>query len=611
MPHVLFGQAGGKQSDRPNILWITCEDSSPALGCYGDAYAATPNLDRLAAEGVRYTQAYVSAPVCSPMRSGLITGVHACSHGTAHLRQIMPQSPRLPCYTEAIRRAGYYCTNNSKEDYNFRTPRAAWDESSRKAHWRNRPPGKPFFSIFNLTATHQGQTRYNAAKLAAVNASLPPALRHDPAKAPLPPYYPDTPAVRANVAAFYTQFTVMDRQVGRILKQLADDGLAEETIVFFYSDHGTGLPRGKRWLHLSGIQIPLIVRFPKKYRRLAPAGPGSTVGRMVSTIDLAATMLSLLGLPAGAHLQGPAFLGPKAGRPRKYVFSARDRVDECIERSRTVHDGRYQYIRNFLPHRPRMQMSWYSEVTPIRREIRRLAREGKLRGGAAWLAAKTLPAEELFDMRADPHEMKDVAASAEHQEILQRLRGELRRRMIEIRDLGLLSESEMHRRAKGASPYDMARREGAFDVERILDAAWLVGLGVTHRDLFVKLLGDADAAVRYWAAVGLAVLGQQAAPAAEALAKAAKDPAGSVRVAAAEALCSIGRAEDALPVLMQPFAAKDPFVQLEACAALLAIGEKAEPVKEQLAAALKAVPKGQQTQHITAGIKHVLAGLGA
>ncbi len=584
----------GRAAPRPNILWITCEDISPLLGCYGDSYAYTPNLDRLAAEGVRYTNAFSTASVCTPSRSCLITGVHATSLGTQNLRAETPLAADIHCYTEFLRKAGYYCTNNVKEDYNFHTPAAAWDESSKKAHWRNRPPDRPFFSIFNLTMTHQGQVRYGREKLEQVSAQLAPEERHDPAKAPLPPYYPDTPAVRANIAALYTQMTLMDKKAGELLGQLAADGLAGDTIVFFYSDHGPGLPRGKRWIHRSGIQVPLLIRFPEKFRHLAPAPPGSVVDRLVSFVDFPPTMLSLTGLPIPDYMQGRAFLGGQAGEPRRYIFAARDRVDEVLECSRTVCDSRYQYIRNYLPHRPRMQRSHYSEVTPIRKELRRLAAAGKLAGGAAWLMQPAKPPEELYDITRDPHEIRNLAGSPEHREILERMRKALRDWMIRTRDTGLLPEPELVRRAAGGSPYDMARQPGAFDVERILEAAELVGRGVKKLPELEALLEDKDSAVRYWAAAGLTALGAEARPAAGALRKALEDSSPCVRIAAAEALARIGREREALPVLSQCVLDQDSRVQLQAAIALVALGGKARPLKAVLQKALRIESKPQQ-----------------
>ena len=590
------------RSDLPNILWITCEDISPNLGCYGDKYAITPNLDRFARQGVLYTRAFASAPVCSPARSCIITGVHACSLGTQHLRRTIAKPDSIRCFTEYLRQAGYYCTNNSKQDYQFVTPKQAWDESSKQAHWRKRPKGRPFFSVFNLEMTHQSKTRYLGEKLARVNADLPQEFRHNPDAAPLPPYYPDTRVIRENIAAYYTQVTLMDRKVAGILKQLADDELAEETIVFFFSDHGMGLPRGKRWLHETGIAVPFIIRFPPKYKHLAPAKAHSRIDRLISFVDLAPTMLSLANVPIAHYMQGKAFLGANAEKPRSYIFATRDRVDEVIECSRTLHDGRYHYIRNFLPHRPRMQLSSYSEITPIRKELRRLGAEGKLEGDAKWLMTDNKPAEELYDTGTDKMEIKNLATSPKHQTILIQMRKALYTRMVELRDTAMLTEDEMHRRCADDPPYDVTRRKDACDIERIVNTAALTGMGTQHLDKLAALLADADSAVRYWAAVGLAALGAKAEPAANELNKALQDSSPSVRIAAAEALCNIGHENRGLSVLAREIEMAKGFVQVEAASALFAIRKKIRPEHKQIHAALTGKPNDNYSAD---AIRHV------
>jgi len=610
---ILLAAAGpmpatGAETDgpRPNILWITCEDMSPHLGCYGDTYAVTPNLDRLARQGVRYTRAFAAASVCTPTRSTLITGVFASSLVTQHLRGPAPLPEGIRCFTEYLREAGYYCSNNVKEDYNFATPPTAWDESSNVAHWRKRKPRQPFFSVFNFTTTHQGQIRYSAEQFERINAQLPPEERHDPKLAPLPPYYPDTPTVRRNVAQLYTQITRMDKQVKQLLDQLEEDGLAEDTIVFFYSDHGTGLPRGKRWLHDSGIRVPLIIRFPEKYQRFAPRKPGSAVDRLVSFVDFAPTVLSLVGLPIPDYMQGSAFLGERAGAPRRYVFAIRDRVDEVFEFSRTVRDDRYQYIRNYMPHRPVMQYSTYSEQTPIRQELRRLAADGELAGSQAWLMRPAKPAEELYDTQTDPHAMHNLVDSPRHREILERMRGALRTWMIETRDTGPLPEAEMRARARNGSPYVMARRAGAFPLARILDAAELIGRGPAEFEKLRNLLADSDPAVRYWAATGLAALGGDARGAQAELTRAIRDRSPSVRIAAAEALCRLEREKDALPVLVDALKHQDPRVRLHAAAVLVAVGEKARAVLPQIKAAAADRGQGNYALYTRWALAHVM-----
>ena len=583
------------RKERPNILWVTCEDISPHLGCYGDTYAVTPNIDRLAKQGVRYTRAFSTASVCTPSRSCLITGMYASSLGTQHLRAVqpLPLANEIRCFTEYLREAGYYCSNNAKQDYNFVTPASAWHESSQQAHWRKRRPGQPFFSVFNFTTTHQGQIRYSEEQFTKITTQLSPHERHDPTQAPLPPYYPDTPVVRRNIAQLYTQITKMDKQVKDLLEQLEEDGLADETIVFFYSDHGTGLPRHKRWIHDSGIRVPLIIRFPTKYQHLASGNPGSAVDRLVSFVDFAPTVLSFVGLKIPSYMQGRAFLGKQATEPRQYVFAIRDRVDEVYECSRAVRDKRYKYIRNYMPHRPRMQYSNYSERTPIRQELRRLAAEGKLQGATKWLISPVKPPEELYDTQNDPHEIHNLADSPDHRKILERMHGVLRSWMIEIRDTGLLPEAEMHLRSGEQSPYEMACRTDKFPIQRILNAAELVGKGPAEYPKLAALLADSDSAVRYWAATGLLALGTHARPAIEALTQALYDSAPNVRLAAAEALCQLDAEDDALPVIIEALRHEDQRVRLQAASTLVAIDKKARPAVQHMKKAVADKSKGK------------------
>lgn len=599
--------AGG---GRPNILWITCEDISPDLGCYGDPYAVTPNLDRLAKQGVRYTRAFATASVCTPARSCLITGVHATSLGTQHLRGAVPLPAEIRCFTVYLRKAGYYCSNNAKEDYNFVTPAGTWDESSNRAHWRRRAPGQPFFSVFNFTTTHQGQIRLPPEQFARRTAELSQQQRHDPAKAPLPPYYPDTPVVRRDVARLYDLITAMDQQVGDLLWQLEEDGLADETIVFFFSDHGTGMPRHKRWLYDSGIRVPLIIRFPREYLDWAPGPPGTTSDRLVSFVDFAPTLLSLAGLEIPAYVQGRVFLGERASRPQRYVFVARDRVDEVYELSRAVRDPRYKYIRNYMPHRPRMQYSTYSERTPTRQELRRLAAEGKLEGPAKDFMSPWKAPEELYDTQNDPHEIHNLARSPEHRETLQRMRGVLQSWMAQTRDTGLLPEAEMHLRAAGRSPYEMARRADVFPLSRILDAAEMMAERPEAREKLTRLLGDTDSGVRYWAATGLAALGPRAQPATGALREVLDDPAPSVRLAAAEALCLLGCEADALPVLIKGLQHEDCRVRLHAAMVLVVVGPRARPVAAEIKKALEDDRQGPHALYTRWALAYALKNLG-
>src|SRR5688500_1986456 len=383
----------GWAADGPNILWITVEDMSPSLACYGDPSARTPNIDAFARQAVRYTHAFSSAPVCSPSRACLITGVYATSLGNPHLRCAIPIPREFKAYAAYLREAGYFTSNNAKTDYNLVDEpaiiAAAWTRNGGRSHWRNREPGQPFMSIFNFTDTHQSrssaQSEEDFERLIRYRLKL--EQRADPARVRIPGFFPDTPGTRKAMARYYDCISFIDAKVGQTLRELETDGLADDTIVFIYSDHGMGMPRGKRLLHDSGTHVPLLIHFPPKWRHLAPAEPGATTNRLVSFVDFAPTVLSLAGVPIPRHMQGTAFLGTAAGSPRDFIYTARDRVDEAFDTARAVRDNRWLYIRNYRP-----DLSWappeaYSDTSTSRRELLGLARDGKAGTGAtAWLA---------------------------------------------------------------------------------------------------------------------------------------------------------------------------------------------------------------------------------
>jgi len=426
------------KTQRPNILWVSCEDISPDLGCYGDSYAVTPNIDKLAAQGVRYTNAYSHAGVCAPARSGIITGMYPTTIGTQFMRCKGVPPVQVKCFTEYLRAAGYYCTNNSKTDYQFDPPMTAWDESSRKAHWRNRTKGRPFFTVINLTVSHESRNWPKKGE----------KLLHDPARAVVPPYYPDTPVVRQNLARYYDNVTKMDEQAGKILQQLDEDGLADDTIVWFWSDHGRGLPRGKRWIYDSGIHVPLVIRVPAKWRKLALPGnpdavkPESVDDELVAFIDFAPTMLSLAGVKIPSHIQGQAFLGSQKAKPREYIFAARDRMDEAYDLIRAVRDKRFKYIRNYMPHLTRGQDIEYMNRMPTMQEMRRLNAEGKLKGPKKQYFEPTKPVEELYDTHTDPHEVRNLAGDPKYKKVLERMRKVHAEWVQETGDIGLIPEPE-------------------------------------------------------------------------------------------------------------------------------------------------------------------------
>ena len=337
--------------ERPNILWLSCEDISSHIACFGDPQAITPNLDKLATQGVRFPNTFTTAGVCAPCRSGIITGMYQTTLGTHHMRCQATLPANIRPFPALLREAGYFCTNNSKQDYQFRTPKDVWDDSSGKAHWRQNPdPTKPFFAVFNFGGCHESGIA-NTQKYESVTQDLSSDQRQDPAKLTLPPYYPDTPRVREDWKRNYELITAMDAWAGDLLKQLEDDGLAENTVVFFWSDHGVGLPRAKRWLYDSGTRVPLIVRIPESLPHSNQALPNAIDRQLISSIDFAPTVLGLAGLSIPNHFQGRAFLGNHLSPQRSYVYGARDRMDERYDIIRSVRDQRYRYIRNYEPNK--------------------------------------------------------------------------------------------------------------------------------------------------------------------------------------------------------------------------------------------------------------------
>lgn len=532
---------------RPNILWLTCEDTGPHLGAYGDKYATTPHLDAFAKTALRYRTCWSNAPVCAPARTTIISGIYPPSTGSEHMRSQIPYPTGLKMYPQHLKEAGYYCTNNSKEDYNLAKPDKVWDESSPKAHWKNRAKGQPFFAIFNDTVTHESQIRRKGHKLV-----------HDPQQVRLPAYHPNTPESRRDWAQYYDNITTMDSTFGAKLAELREAGLADNTIVFFYGDHGSGMPRGKRTACDSGLHVPLLIHVPEKFRALAPGyQPGGVTERLVSFVDLAPTLLSLVGVKPPASMQGEPFLGPHATAPRQYVFGFRGRMDERYDFVRSCRDQRYVYVRNYLPHLPHGQHVEYQFETPTTRVWKSLFDQGKLTPEQAQFWQPRV-AEELYDLETDPDEVRNLAASPAHREILERMRTAQRGLARSIRDVGFLPESELHLRSTGTTPYDMGRRDADYPYDRIADMAELASFPDNSAKALSQLrdgLGDRDAAVRYWSVMGFLTRGKSAVEGqAERLRSALGDPSPLVRMAAAETLGRLGSADDlarSLPVLKE------------------------------------------------------------
>ena len=555
LPFLAHQSSAAPDANRPNILWITSEDNSPYLGCYGDELANTPNLDKLATQGVRYRNAFSNAPVCSVSRSTLISGMYSSSLGLQNHRSKVEIPTAFQLYYQPLQAAGYYCTNNSKTDYNIAGDRPNWDDCSDTAHYRNRKPGQPFFAVFNLMVSHEGQAGAKPGKTSFGVA---------PEKIKLPPYYPDTPIIRQDWANYYDQMTLMDGQVGKLLDELEKQGVAENTIVFYYGDHGGALPRGKRNIHDSGTRVPLIIRFPESMALLAPAKPGAWSEDLVSFVDFAPTVFSLCGVPAPKNYQGTPFLGDKKTKPREHVFLYRGRMDERFDTVRSIRDKEFQYIRNYSPHRPWGQhysypftvlpcmKSWFDEFTAGRCNTVQ---------AAFW---QPKPGEELYQITSDPFEIKNLAPDSAQAARLASMRATLRAGILATRDTGFIPEGMFKQLAGARTIYDYAQSP-AYPLERILKLAD----EATERDParlpdFITALSDSHPVVRYWGATGCLILKEKAAPAKPKLQALLTDSSADVRVVAAESIAWLGESEPALKTVAGVLKSGNPYEVLSA-----------------------------------------------
>ncbi|MBN1789084.1 MAG: sulfatase [Bacteroidales bacterium] len=529
-------------SNKPNILWIVSEDNSAGyLHCYGNHYATTPNIDNLAGKGFLYNRAYANSPVCSPARNSILTGAYAASNGNEQMRSNYSTSDRIGTYAGYLRQAGYYCTNNSKTDYNSGSidPNKIWDESSNKATYKNRPAGKPFFAVFNLMTTHESSIH---------NPVPAEKLRHDPAKITLAPYHPDTKEMRHDYAQYYDNMEDMDAQVGKLLKELEESGLAESTIVFYYGDNGGVIARSKRYVYESGTRIPLVIYIPEKFKDLYPAErPGQQVSRIVSFVDLAPTLLSIVGAPIPEYMQGHAFLGAKKTGDPEYAFMTRGRMDERYDMSRAVRDRKYRYIRNYMPFRIYGQHLDYLFNAPSARSWETAYKEGKCNAmqSAFW---QTKPVEELYDMENDPWEVHNLAGDPALHEVLVRMRKALTHWMIDIKDVGLIPETDYDRFAGGQSMYDYMRSDSCPLQLLIQASGWAVLGNPDDVGSGVKFLHNSHSAIRYWGATGLLIRKESARSAIPELTSAGEDPSSAVATLAAEALWGLGETKPAAAI---------------------------------------------------------------
>jgi arylsulfatase A-like enzyme len=548
-----------RAADRPNILWLVCEDSNVNwIACYGNSEARTPNIDAFAKQGFRYTNVFASAPVCAAQRSTWITGINSISMGTHPMRsRYMIPHDQIKYYPDYLRAAGYYTANHSKTDYNIggRADPECWDSGVADA-WNKRKPGQPFFQVINFNESHESKAQGDVTQ-----------TRHSPGDVTLAKYHPDEMPIRQNYAKYYDAVENMDTEIGKALATLEKAGLADDTIVIFNSDHGGVLPRSKRFLFDSGLHVPLIVRIPEKWKHLRPAAkPGMTVDRLVSFLDMPKTWLSLTDSEVPAVMQGRIFLGPKAEPEPEYVFSFRGRMDERYDNQRAVRDKRYAYIKNYMPYvvwGQHLDYLWKMVATQTWEDAFKNKRTNEVTGRFFTLK----PVEELYDMQADPDNVVNLAGKPEHQKTLETMRAKLREWQLSIHDTGLLPEAECERRAteNKTTIYQMVRDPKLYDLPAYLDASDLaLAKNPANAPRFIEFLASKDSGIRFWGTVGLLMLGNADAKAQTALEGVLQDPSSDVSAMAAWALIQSGKPDKAQSALAD-------IIQNHAPATLLAL----------------------------------------
>jgi uncharacterized sulfatase len=517
----------------PNVLWISSEDHGPEMGCYGDPHAVTPNVDELAQRGLRYKTCWSNAPVCAPARTTIITGMYPQSLGAEHMRSMveMPQGTRL--FPSILRDRGYYCTNNSKEDYNVRSTETVWDASSPRAHYKTRANDQPFFAVFNSTASHESAIRRFSG-----------TPTHDPDQIRVPAYHPDTETSRRDWAIYYDSVTAADAEAGKHLRELEEAGLVDSTIVFYWGDHGSGMPRSKRWPCNSGLHVPLIVYIPEAFAHLRPPeyAAGGVSERLVGFVDFAPTVLSLAGIEPPTWMQGHAFLGSNISSPQPYVYGFRGRMDERLDLVRSATDGRFSYLRNFMPHRSQGQHVAYQFETATTAQWRDMFEAGELNAAQSIFWQTPKAPEELYDLTADPDEINNLANDPAWHDQLVAMREAVEKQSSRIIDLGFIPEGMRFDLAGDQPFYDWARQPGNYNYAKVFAAADMASRTTQYStEKMLPLVADPDPVVRYWGTLGILMRGEAAvASSIDELTKALDDPSVYVALAAARSLVSYG-----------------------------------------------------------------------
>jgi N-sulfoglucosamine sulfohydrolase len=492
--------ADGAEQARPNILWISLEDLSPDLGCYGAPHVKTPHIDKMARDAVRFEQAFSTAGVCAPSRSAIISGVYQMTLGTQHMRSTMPKPAGLPTLPELMKAHGYYCTNNSKQDYNF-PGTGMWHDSTPKAHWRNRPSASPFFSVFNLTMTHESVTWQVVRGAKELRARGLDRIVVEPASITVPAIYADTPGVRAHLANYYNLISLADAQVGEILQALRDDGLHENTIVMLWGDHGRGLPRGKFWLYTLSTRVPLILYVLAPYRGLFAHERGSVDRGLRSLLDLFPTTLTAAGIPRPAHLAGQSLF--ELANDKRVLLSGRDRLGSRQDLARAVRTQDWLYIRNYThdgAYVPRNFTGQSWTRSPIQVEMWKQQPDLN-RAQAVFFSARQRPAEELYALASDPDETTNLAGDPRFAAALAERRTTLDRKLSEIKDTGFTPEFELY---ETLTKMDQRRENVVSPAFSGWPAApgWLSASGqATHvtREVLLRDTNSEMVEQRYWA----------------------------------------------------------------------------------------------------------------
>ena len=604
------------QQKKPNILWIVSEDNSPLLGAYGDTFATTPHIDQLAQQSVVYDNAFANTPVCAPTRFSILTGLHASVMGTGNMRSRNRVPAFVEPYTHYLQAAGYYVTNDSKTYYNYATVDMEAGKALTYSEWQvldsrlwnegsytDRAPEQPFFHVYNIFESHESRLHSHIKN-----------RQHDPTQVTLPPYHPDTPEIRADWAQYYDRITQMDALVGKKLAELKAAGELGNTIVFYYSDHGGALARSKRFVYDTGTKIPFMVYVPTQFKHLVQHPMGERTAQIIDLVDLAPTLLYLAGVESPDYMHGENIFSANTKGQKEYAYLYRGRMDVRIDLVRALRGKRFKYIRNYMPQRPNGQHLEYLWKAASVRSWQQKCQQGQCNKTQQrfWQAR---PAEELYDTHTDKWEVNNLAVNPLYKRTLLKMRAALKSENRRYKDVGFIPEGELAARTKAITGYELVRQDG-FPIELIIDTAEIASLG-NHKNipLLSERLEHPEASVRYWSALGLGILKEQARPAKGLLEKRLQDSSADVQIAAAEALIHLGDSEQALGVLITQLKNESPAIRIHAANALQEIGSKAKPVAEQLQAmvaameALKAQGKLPGENYLLSALSHTVDAL--